>query len=92
MKYLLIVFHSAIIELIEEGKLAAEKQRLYIPSLYFSEIGFASKIRRILENETENKFPVSEIRRAIGEVEERLDVNYAETQVRRLKLRSIRRR
>ncbi len=28
-----------------------------------------------------NKFPVSEIRSAIGEVEERLGVNYAETQV-----------
>ena len=27
------------------------------------------------------QFPVSEIRKAIGEVEERLDVNYAETQV-----------
>ena len=29
----------------------------------------------------DNKFPVSEIRSAIGEVEERLGVNYAETQV-----------
>lgn len=72
---------QAIIELVEEGKLAAEKQRLYTPSLYFSEIGFAAKIRSISENETEEQFPVSEIRSAIGEVEERLDVNYAETQV-----------
>ena len=38
-------------------------------------------MRRILENETEKQFPVSEIRKAIGEVEERLEVNYAETQV-----------
>ena len=30
---------QAIIELVEEGKLAAEERRLYIPSLYFSEIG-----------------------------------------------------
>lgn len=72
---------QAIIELVEEGKLAAEKQRLYTPSLYFSEIGFASKIHSILEGETAAEFPVSEIRSAIGEVEERLEVNYAETQV-----------
>ncbi len=73
---------NSIIELVEEGKLTAEKQRLYIPSLYFSEIGFAAKMRLILENETETQFPVSEIRSAIGEVEERLGVNYAETQVK----------
>lgn len=71
----------AIIELVEEGKLSAEKQRLYTPSLYFSEIGFASKIQSIMENGTEDEFPTSEIRSAIGEVEERLGVNYAETQV-----------
>lgn len=72
---------DAIILLVEESKLAAEGRRLYTPSLYFSEIGFAAKISRILENELDEQFPVSEIRKAIGEVEERLEVNYAETQV-----------
>jgi len=72
---------QSIIELIEEGKILAEKKRLYLPSLYFSEIGFAAKINQILENNTTEQFPVSEIRKAIGEVEERFNVNYAETQV-----------
>jgi len=72
---------QSIIELIEEGKISAEKKRLYLPSLYFSEIGFAAKINQILENNTTEQFPVSEIRKAIGEVEERFNVNYAETQV-----------
>lgn len=72
---------QAIVELIEEGKLASEQQRLYLPSLYFSEIGFAAKMHLIAETEMEDQFPVSEIRRAIGEVEERLEVSYAETQV-----------
>ncbi len=71
----------AIIELVEESKLSAEKQRLYPPSLYFSEMGIASKLEAIIENGEEDEFPVSEIRAAIGEVEERLDVTYAETQV-----------
>ena len=72
---------QAIIELVEEGKLSAEERRLYIPSLYFSEIGIAAKLERIMENDTADQFPVSEIRKAVGEVEERLGVNYAETQV-----------
>ncbi len=72
---------QAIIELVEEGKLAAEGRRLYIPSLYFSEIGIAAKVERIMQNDTTDQFPVSEIRKAVGEVEERLGVNYAETQV-----------
>lgn len=72
---------SAVIELVEEGALSAEKQRLYLPSLYFSEIGIASKVNKILENEIDQQFPASEIRKAIGEAEERLGVEYAETQV-----------
>lgn len=72
---------AAIIELVSDGKLSAEKQRLYTPSLYFSEIGFAAKVQEIMDNGMEDQFPVSEVRSAIGEVEERLGVNYAETQV-----------
>lgn len=71
----------SIIELVEESKLCGEGKRLYIPSLYFSEIGIASKMDRIMENDLSDKFPVSEIRKAIGEAEERLGVSYAETQV-----------
>lgn len=71
---------QAVIELVEEGALSAEMQRLYLPSLYFSEIGIASKIQRILDQQVEERFPSSEIRKAIGETEERLGVEYAETQ------------
>lgn len=70
-----------VMELVEESKLCGEGRKLYIPSLYFSEIGIASKMDRIMENDLSDKFPVSEIRKAIGEAEERLGVNYAETQV-----------
>lgn len=72
---------EAVIALVEESKLSAEKQRLYPPSLYFSEIGIASKLETMMAHEEEDEFPVSEIRSAIGEVEERLDVTYAKTQV-----------
>lgn len=72
---------QAVIELVEEGKVCGEGRRLYIPTLYYSEIGIVSKLERIMENDHSDKFPVSEIRKAIGEAEERLEVSYAPTQV-----------
>ncbi|TWT08293.1 ATP-dependent RecD-like DNA helicase [Planococcus sp. CPCC 101016] len=72
----------AAIELNEEGKVAGEETRLYLPSLYYSEVGIATKLETLLaEQETRTKFPSSEVRKALGEAEERLGVNYAETQV-----------
>lgn len=72
---------AAIIELVEESRLSAEQRKLYLPSLYFSELGIASKMERILNQDRKNTFPSSEMRKAIGETEERLEVNYAETQI-----------
>ncbi|AXH98933.1 ATP-dependent RecD-like DNA helicase [Sporosarcina sp. PTS2304] len=72
---------QAVIELVEEGALSAEMQRLYLPSLYFSEIGIAAKVNKILAHEVDSQFPTSEIRKAIGEIEERLEVEYAQSQV-----------
>lgn len=74
---------SAIIEMREESKICGEETRLYLPSLYFSEIGIASKILELLQqNDKHQRFTNDEIRKAIGEVEERLEVSYAETQAK----------
>lgn len=73
---------KAAIELNEEGKVAGEETRLYLPSLYYSEVGIATKLETLLaEQENRAKFPSSEVRKALGDAEERLGVNYAETQV-----------
>ncbi|KAA0957810.1 ATP-dependent RecD-like DNA helicase [Planococcus sp. ANT_H30] len=73
---------KAAIELNEESKVAGEETRLYLPSLYYSEVGIATKLETLLaEQENRTKFPSSEVRKALGEAEERLGVNYAETQV-----------
>lgn len=72
----------AMIELNEEGKVAGEETRLYLPSLYYSEVGIASKLETMLASQANrDRFPASEVRKALGEAEERLGVNYAETQV-----------
>ncbi|WP_271852451.1 ATP-dependent RecD-like DNA helicase [Planococcus maritimus] len=73
---------QAAIELNEEGKVAGEETRLYLPSLYYSEVGIATKLETLIaEQETRDGFPSSEIRKALGDAEERLGVNYAETQI-----------
>lgn len=70
-----------IVKLGEEGKLIIEEKRLYLPSLYFAEKGLVTNIKRILEQtEYESQFPESEFLLALGELEERLGVQYAPTQ------------
>lgn len=73
---------QAALALVDEERLAAEEMRFYLPSLYVSEVGIASKILTLLErNEQDNQpFSKDEIRLAIGAVEESLGVSYAETQ------------
>lgn len=78
---------QAIVELGEESKIAVEQQRCYLPSLYFSEIGIASKVMSLLEDDSHSDaFPQSEIRKTLGGIEERLGVTYAKTQVEAIEL------
>ncbi|CEG23040.1 ATP-dependent RecD-like DNA helicase [Planococcus massiliensis] len=73
---------KAMIELNEESKVAGGENRPYFPSLYYSEVGIATKLETLLGSQANrDRFPASEVRRALGEAEERLGVNYAETQI-----------
>ncbi|MEG0471244.1 MAG: ATP-dependent RecD-like DNA helicase [Solibacillus sp.] len=73
---------KACIDMREESKICGEETRLYLPSLYFSEVGIASKINELKsKNETSERFSRDEIRKAIGDVEESYNVTYAPTQV-----------
>lgn len=70
-----------LLELAEEGKLVIEDNRIYSPSLYYSEKGIATNIQRILsQTEFSDAFPESEFLLALGELEERLQVEYAPAQ------------
>ncbi|ALC84886.1 hypothetical protein AM499_02960 [Bacillus sp. FJAT-22090] len=70
------------IELSEEKRIVGEINRFYIPSLYFSEVGISSKIETLLnENDSHHKFPLSEMKKHLCGIEERLGVQYAKTQV-----------
>lgn len=73
---------KCIIELGEDSKVCGEETRIYMPSLYYSEIGIATKITELVQkNKEHSAFPSSEIRKRIGDAEERFGVAYAETQI-----------
>ncbi len=57
-----------------------EDERIYLPSLFFAEIGLAKRVRYFAERPMENVFPASEFYQALGRVEEELGISYAPTQ------------
>ncbi|WP_246483950.1 SF1B family DNA helicase RecD2 [Heyndrickxia vini] len=72
---------NEIIKLGEESKIVVENNNVYIPSLYFSEKGIVSNIQRILAQEDyKDQFPESEFLLALGELEDRIGVQYAASQ------------
>src|SRR6185312_10541386 len=65
----------------KEGKIVGENKRVYMPSLYYSEKGIVTNIHRIMEQkEYADQFPESEFLLALGNLEERISVQYAPSQ------------
>ncbi|MDA1477393.1 SF1B family DNA helicase RecD2 [Bacillus changyiensis] len=70
-----------IISLGEQKELFIEEDRCYNPSLYYAERTFAKRVQKIMEQtEYDEQFPESEFLLALGELEERMQVQYAPTQ------------
>ncbi|WP_203361656.1 ATP-dependent RecD-like DNA helicase [Bacillus sp. REN10] len=70
-----------LIALEEEGKVIGENERVFLPSLFFSEKGLVTNIERLLkQTQYESQFPESEFLLALGDLEERTGVQYAPTQ------------
>lgn len=72
---------TCILELDEEEKIVLDEDELsvYLPSLYYSECGLAKKVQLLLmQGKTE--YPVDDVYRIIGELEEKFSVAFAEEQ------------
>ncbi|MFS1517794.1 ATP-dependent RecD-like DNA helicase [Bacillus sp. SCS-151] len=70
-----------ITHLSEEDKIIVEEDKVYSPSLFFSEKGLVTNIGRILsQTEYEDQFPDSEFLLSLGNIEEYLNVQYAPSQ------------
>lgn len=72
---------NEIIKLGEEGKIIVEERKIYLPSLYFSEKGLVSNIKRLLDQtQYKDQFPESEFLLALGNLEDRIGVQYGPSQ------------
>ncbi|WP_110111441.1 ATP-dependent RecD-like DNA helicase [Bacillus sp. CGMCC 1.16541] len=64
-----------------DKKIIVDEERVYFPPLFYSEKGLVKSIQQILsQTQYENQFPESEFLLALGDLEERLDVQYAPSQ------------
>nr|WGE05336.1 ATP-dependent RecD-like DNA helicase [Bacillus subtilis] len=72
---------NAIIALGENKDIVIEDGRCYFPSLFYAEQNVAKRVKHIAsQTEYENQFPESEFLLALGELEERMNVQYAPSQ------------
>lgn len=76
---------NQIIVLVEESKLVVEEERAYIPSLYFAEKGIVSNIHRLMNGGELDIYPDAEFYKALGKVEEMLNISYAPSQQEAIK-------
>lgn len=70
---------QAVIELGEESKIVVEQNRIYMPSLYFSEVGIATKTERLLQTKFKG-FKKKLINESLASIETDFGVTYAPTQ------------
>jgi exodeoxyribonuclease V alpha subunit len=72
---------TEITALNNEKKVIVEEERAYIPSLYYAEQGLVKNIKKVLaQTEYDDLFPESEFLLSLGNLEERVKVQYAPTQ------------
>ncbi|WP_096201400.1 SF1B family DNA helicase RecD2 [Bacillus sp. FJAT-45350] len=70
-----------LLTLDEDGKIVLEDERVYLKTLYFAEKGIVTNIKRLLtDREEEIDLCDAEFLKALGELEESLKIEYAESQ------------
>ncbi|MDZ5782898.1 SF1B family DNA helicase RecD2 [Marinococcus luteus] len=67
-------------ELVNEERVQIDDDRVYIASLYFAEKGFAGRVHKLQEEAEEKEYSQADLLQALGEVEEKFDIEYAEQQ------------
>lgn len=65
----------------EDGRLVREDKDVYLPQLYYAEKGIITGVRRLLEQSAPvDDFSESEFLQALGKTEEKMKMQYAESQ------------
>ncbi len=74
-----------MIHLAEEGIIIQEETKLYEKSLYFSEVGITTSIKRLLKRKKEISYPKKEIEKQIKAIENLFGISYGESQITAIK-------
>jgi exodeoxyribonuclease V alpha subunit len=69
-----------IMELGRTEKIILDQDRAYLPSLFFAERGFLKKVKQLISTPVAEHISTDAFYRALGELEERLNLEYAATQ------------
>lgn len=72
---------SEIIHLVEEGKIQQEQTKIFENSLFFSEHGIASSIKRLLARKKTIKYAEEDIDKIIKNIEETKGIKYGDSQI-----------
>ncbi len=75
-------------KMIEEKEIFVDRCCYYLPTLFYAEVGLAKHVKRLLSQELQQSFPVSDLYQVIGEIEEKWQVSYADQQREALMLAS----
>lgn len=66
--------------LAEDEKIILEEDNIYLPSLYYAEVGFAQQLHRLMLNEVEEENTQAELMKVVGEIEDEEDLSYGKQQ------------
>lgn len=72
--------YAAVQAMFHDKKIVWDEERIYLPTLFFAEIGLAKRLRYFSERDDFAEFPASEFYRALGSVEDELGISYAPAQ------------
>lgn len=65
----------------EDGRLVREEEDVYLPELYYAEKGIVTGVQKLMEqSENTDEFSETEFLEALGKVEEKLSMQYAQSQ------------
>jgi len=67
-------------ELNTEKKIIIQEKKVYLPSLYYAEDGFAANLKRILSKTVKEEIPLAEMMKITGEIEESEVLSYGKEQ------------
>lgn len=76
---------DAIIELVEEEKIAQEETKIYERTLFYSEWGIGTSIARLLERKKEINYPAEKVEKKLRVIEKRLGITYGDSQDQAIK-------